>query len=105
MKPPSPIRREKLALALMSEGYIKKLLQLFRTCEDLDNREGLHHLYEIIRGVLFLNKATLFPFKIILEDQSGSIGFLLTSLWELFSGLFFEELHHFLRLSKYHYSI
>ncbi|XP_030626761.1 serine/threonine-protein phosphatase 4 regulatory subunit 3B isoform X2 [Chanos chanos] len=56
----SPIRREKLALALMSEGYIKRLLQLFRTCEDLDNREGLHHLYEIVRGVLFLNKAALF---------------------------------------------
>uniref|UniRef100_A0A4W4FKX0 Serine/threonine-protein phosphatase 4 regulatory subunit 3 n=1 Tax=Electrophorus electricus TaxID=8005 RepID=A0A4W4FKX0_ELEEL len=56
----SPIRREKLALALISEGYIKKLLQLFRTCEDLENREGLHHLYEIVRGVLFLNKATLF---------------------------------------------
>ncbi|XP_028845285.1 serine/threonine-protein phosphatase 4 regulatory subunit 3B isoform X1 [Denticeps clupeoides] len=56
----SPIRREKLALALMSEGYIKKLLQLFRACEDLDNREGLHHLYEIVRGVLFLNKAALF---------------------------------------------
>uniref|UniRef100_A0A8C5AQK4 Serine/threonine-protein phosphatase 4 regulatory subunit 3-like central domain-containing protein n=1 Tax=Gadus morhua TaxID=8049 RepID=A0A8C5AQK4_GADMO len=56
----SPIRREKLALALMSEGYIKKLLGLFQVCEDLDNREGLHHLYEIVRGVLFLNKAALF---------------------------------------------
>ncbi|XP_023683910.1 serine/threonine-protein phosphatase 4 regulatory subunit 3-A isoform X2 [Paramormyrops kingsleyae] len=56
----SPIRREKLALALMSEGYIKKLLELFQVCEDLDNREGLHHLYEIVRGVLFLNKAALF---------------------------------------------
>ncbi|XP_048125721.1 serine/threonine-protein phosphatase 4 regulatory subunit 3-like isoform X2 [Alosa alosa] len=56
----SPIRREKLALALMSEGYIKKLLQLFRTCEDLEDLEGLHHLYEIVRGVLFLNKAALF---------------------------------------------
>ncbi|KAK6328616.1 serine/threonine-protein phosphatase 4 regulatory subunit 3 isoform X2 [Coregonus clupeaformis] len=56
----SPIRREKLALALMSEGYMKKLLQLFQMCEDLDNREGLHHLYEIVRGVLFLNKAALF---------------------------------------------
>uniref|UniRef100_A0A8C8MCQ1 Serine/threonine-protein phosphatase 4 regulatory subunit 3 n=1 Tax=Oncorhynchus tshawytscha TaxID=74940 RepID=A0A8C8MCQ1_ONCTS len=56
----SPIRREKLALALMSEGYMKKLLQLFQVCEDLDNREGLHHLYEIVRGVLFLNKAALF---------------------------------------------
>nr|XP_057914563.1 serine/threonine-protein phosphatase 4 regulatory subunit 3-like isoform X2 [Doryrhamphus excisus] len=56
----SPIRREKLALALMNEGYLKKLLGLFRVCEDLDNREGLHHLYEIVRGVLFLNKAALF---------------------------------------------
>ncbi|XP_024916388.1 serine/threonine-protein phosphatase 4 regulatory subunit 3B isoform X1 [Cynoglossus semilaevis] len=56
----SPIRREKLALALMNEDYIKKLLGLFRVCEDLDNREGLHHLYEIVRGVLFLNKAALF---------------------------------------------
>ncbi|XP_051771996.1 serine/threonine-protein phosphatase 4 regulatory subunit 3B isoform X1 [Ctenopharyngodon idella] len=56
----SPIRREKLALALVSTGYIRKLLQLFRTCEDSEHREGLHHLYEIVRGVLFLNKATLF---------------------------------------------
>uniref|UniRef100_A0A8C4TIQ8 Serine/threonine-protein phosphatase 4 regulatory subunit 3 n=1 Tax=Erpetoichthys calabaricus TaxID=27687 RepID=A0A8C4TIQ8_ERPCA len=56
----SPIRREKLALALMHEGYIKKLLQLFKVCEDLENTEGLHHLYEIIRGILFLNKAALF---------------------------------------------
>ncbi|XP_078260993.1 serine/threonine-protein phosphatase 4 regulatory subunit 3B isoform X1 [Rhinoraja longicauda] len=56
----SPIRREKLALALENEGYIKKLLQLFRVCEDHDNTEGLHHLYEIIRGILFLNKAALF---------------------------------------------
>uniref|UniRef100_A0A8C5GY74 Serine/threonine-protein phosphatase 4 regulatory subunit 3 n=1 Tax=Gouania willdenowi TaxID=441366 RepID=A0A8C5GY74_GOUWI len=64
----SPIRREKLALALMSEAYIKKLLGLFRVCEDLDNREGLHHLYEIIRGVLFLNKAALF--EVMFSDDS-----------------------------------
>ncbi|KAK6489493.1 serine/threonine-protein phosphatase 4 regulatory subunit 3 isoform X1 [Huso huso] len=56
----SPIRREKLALALMNEGYIKKLLQLFQVCEDLENSEDLHHLYEIVRGILFLNKAALF---------------------------------------------
>ncbi|XP_041106908.1 serine/threonine-protein phosphatase 4 regulatory subunit 3-like isoform X4 [Polyodon spathula] len=56
----SPIRREKLALALMNEGYIKKLLQLFQVCEDLENTEDLHHLYEIVRGILFLNKAALF---------------------------------------------
>ncbi|XP_053567996.1 serine/threonine-protein phosphatase 4 regulatory subunit 3B isoform X2 [Bombina bombina] len=63
----SPIRREKLALALENEGYIKKLLQLFQTCENLDNAEGLHHLYEIIRGILFLNKATLF--EVMFSDE------------------------------------
>uniref|UniRef100_A0A8C2V6J5 Serine/threonine-protein phosphatase 4 regulatory subunit 3-like central domain-containing protein n=1 Tax=Chinchilla lanigera TaxID=34839 RepID=A0A8C2V6J5_CHILA len=56
---PSPIPREKLALVLENEGCIKKLLQLFQTCENLENAEGLHHLYEMIRGILFLNKATL----------------------------------------------
>uniref|UniRef100_A0A8C5WC84 Serine/threonine-protein phosphatase 4 regulatory subunit 3-like central domain-containing protein n=1 Tax=Leptobrachium leishanense TaxID=445787 RepID=A0A8C5WC84_9ANUR len=63
----SPIRREKLAMALENEGYIKKLLQLFQTCENLDNTEGLHHLYEIIRGILFLNKATLF--EVMFSDE------------------------------------
>ncbi|XP_029449610.1 serine/threonine-protein phosphatase 4 regulatory subunit 3B isoform X7 [Rhinatrema bivittatum] len=63
----SPIRREKLALALENEGYIKKLLQIFQTCENLDNTEGLHHLYEIIRGILFLNKATLF--EVMFSDE------------------------------------
>ncbi|KAF4802604.1 Serine/threonine-protein phosphatase 4 regulatory subunit 3 [Turdus rufiventris] len=63
----SPIRREKLALALENEGYIKKLLQLFQVCENLDNTEGLHHLYEIIRGILFLNKATLF--EVMFSDE------------------------------------
>uniref|UniRef100_A0A8C6X2G8 Serine/threonine-protein phosphatase 4 regulatory subunit 3B n=1 Tax=Naja naja TaxID=35670 RepID=A0A8C6X2G8_NAJNA len=63
----SPIRREKLALALENEGYIKKLLQLFQLCENLENNEGLHHLYEIIRGILFLNKATLF--EVMFSDE------------------------------------
>ncbi|XP_060610584.2 serine/threonine-protein phosphatase 4 regulatory subunit 3B isoform X3 [Anolis sagrei] len=63
----SPIRREKLALALENEGYIKKLLQLFQLCENVENTEGLHHLYEIIRGILFLNKATLF--EVMFSDE------------------------------------
>uniref|UniRef100_A0A8C5MX20 SMEK homolog 1 n=1 Tax=Leptobrachium leishanense TaxID=445787 RepID=A0A8C5MX20_9ANUR len=57
---PSPLRREKLALALENEGYIKKLLELFHVCEDLENTEGLHHLYEIVKGVFLLNRTALF---------------------------------------------
>ncbi|XP_045150007.1 serine/threonine-protein phosphatase 4 regulatory subunit 3B isoform X4 [Echinops telfairi] len=63
----SPIRREKLALALENEGYIKNLLRLFQACENLENTEGLHHLYEIMRGILFLNKATLF--EVMFSDE------------------------------------
>ena len=57
---PSPLRREKLALAVENEGYIRKLLELFHVCEDLENREGLHHLYEIIKGIFLLNRTALF---------------------------------------------
>jgi len=57
---PSPMKREKLAVAVENEGYIKKLLNLFHMCEDLDNMEGLHHLYDIFKNVFLLNKNALF---------------------------------------------
>ena len=49
-------RREKLAVAIENENYIKKLLNIFHICEDLENLEGLHHLYEIFRNIFLLNK-------------------------------------------------
>ncbi|KAL2768879.1 protein PPP4R3C [Daubentonia madagascariensis] len=63
----SPIRRERLALILENEDYIKKLLQLFHICENLKNTEGLHYLHEIIKGILFLNKGSLF--EIMFSDE------------------------------------
>ncbi|KAM6954579.1 serine/threonine-protein phosphatase 4 regulatory subunit 3 [Aplochiton taeniatus] len=57
---PSPLRREKLALAVENEGYIRKLLGLFRVCEDMENREALHQFYEIIKGIFLLNRTALF---------------------------------------------
>uniref|UniRef100_A0A672PN09 Serine/threonine-protein phosphatase 4 regulatory subunit 3 n=1 Tax=Sinocyclocheilus grahami TaxID=75366 RepID=A0A672PN09_SINGR len=56
---PSPVRRERLALALLSSGYIRKLLQLFRASEEAGDRQGLQQLHQIVRGLLLLNKATL----------------------------------------------
>lgn len=64
---PSPLRREKLALALENEGYIRKLLELFRVCEDLENREGLHHLYDIVKGIFLLNRTALF--EVMFSDE------------------------------------
>lgn len=65
---PSPVRKEKLAMALESEGYIKKLLNLFHTCEDLENTEGLHHLYDIFKNIFLLNKNALF--EVMFSDDT-----------------------------------
>lgn len=46
---------EKFVLVLENEGYIKKFLEFFYVCEDLENIEGLYYLYEIIKGIFFLN--------------------------------------------------
>ncbi len=57
---PSLMKREKLTEAIESEGYIQKLLDLFHMCEDLENVDGLHHLYEIFKNIFMLNKNALF---------------------------------------------
>lgn len=56
----SPVRKDKLASAIETDGYIKKLLNLFHMCEDLENSEGLHHLYDIFKNIFLLNKNGLF---------------------------------------------
>ena len=56
----SPMRKEKLATVIENEGYIRKLLNIFRMCEDVENTEGLHYLYEIFKNIFLLNKNVLF---------------------------------------------
>ncbi|EDL96030.1 rCG36451 [Rattus norvegicus] len=62
-----PSQKKRLVLDLENEGYIKKLLQLFHTCEKHRNMEGLLYLNSIIRGILFLNDTRLF--KIMFSDE------------------------------------
>ena len=56
---PSPVRREKLALAIEQDNYIKKLIDVFHMCEDLENMEALHQLHEILKSVFLMNKPSL----------------------------------------------
>ncbi|CAF3621141.1 unnamed protein product [Rotaria socialis] len=53
-------RRDLLARAIESGNYLRKLIDLFHICEDLENLESLHQLYEIIRSMFYLNKSSLF---------------------------------------------
>uniref|UniRef100_A0A8C3YVV2 Protein phosphatase 4 regulatory subunit 3C n=1 Tax=Catagonus wagneri TaxID=51154 RepID=A0A8C3YVV2_9CETA len=63
----SSICKERLALVLENEDYVKKLLQLFHTCEDLEDTEGLYHLHEIVKGILLLNKTALL--EVMFSDE------------------------------------
>ncbi|KAL7023753.1 hypothetical protein ACKWTF_012766 [Chironomus riparius] len=62
------MRKEKLSIALEQESYIKKLLNLFHICEDLDNQEGLHYLFEIFKNIFLLNRTQLF--EIMFADDT-----------------------------------
>ncbi|KAF4027235.1 hypothetical protein G4228_019077 [Cervus hanglu yarkandensis] len=63
----SSLCKEKLVLLLANEDFIKNLLQLFHTCEDLEDTESLHDLHDIVKGMLFLNKASLL--EILFSDK------------------------------------
>ncbi|MXQ98923.1 hypothetical protein E5288_WYG018525 [Bos mutus] len=63
----SPLHKEKLALLVGNEDFIKQLLQLFHTCEDLEDTEGLQNLHDIVKGMLFLNQASLL--EILVSDK------------------------------------
>ncbi|KAJ8045479.1 Serine/threonine-protein phosphatase 4 regulatory subunit 3 [Holothuria leucospilota] len=71
---PSPFRREKLANALENENYISKLLDLFHICEDLENTDCLHHLYEIVKNTILLNRTSLLEIMFSEEHMDDVIG-------------------------------
>ncbi|CAI5463518.1 unnamed protein product [Closterium sp. Yama58-4] len=52
--------KDRIASLVLREGYVPKLLDLFRQCEDLENLDGLHHLYRIAKGLVLLNDTNLF---------------------------------------------
>ncbi|CAG0886456.1 unnamed protein product [Cyprideis torosa] len=55
----SAAKRDKLALLIESENYIPKLLNVFNMCEDVEDIDGLHHLYSIFKNLFLLNRNAL----------------------------------------------
>ena len=43
-------------------------------CEDLDNSDGLHHLYEIFKNIFLLNKNALFELMFAEETIFDVVG-------------------------------
>ncbi|NXO32302.1 P4R3A phosphatase, partial [Cisticola juncidis] len=66
--------REKLALALKKEGYIPKLLELFRVCEKLELSQDLQHLSAIMHGILWLDQAAVLEVMLSQECIMDVVG-------------------------------
>ncbi|EXB55733.1 hypothetical protein L484_007728 [Morus notabilis] len=47
-------------LILNDQDFFRKLMELFRICEDLENIDGLHMIYKIARGIIMLNSPQIF---------------------------------------------
>ncbi|CAG8474974.1 1937_t:CDS:10 [Acaulospora morrowiae] len=62
----SLIEREKLA-SFITQDYISKLFPLFSTCEDLEDRNDLHRLCSIMKGIIMLQDSEIYEF--ILRDD------------------------------------
>ena len=72
----APVPREELALVLERDNYIQKLLNLFKVCEDLDNYDGLHLLYNIFRTLFLLNKIPILSVMFLPSNIMSVIGVL-----------------------------
>ncbi|XP_024982666.1 serine/threonine-protein phosphatase 4 regulatory subunit 3-like isoform X4 [Cynara cardunculus var. scolymus] len=47
-------------LILHDQIFFRKLMDLFRACEDLENKDGLHMIYKIVKGIILLNSPQIF---------------------------------------------
>ncbi|GMI95845.1 PLATINUM SENSITIVE 2 LIKE, Suppressor of MEK 1 [Hibiscus trionum] len=47
-------------LILNDQDFFQKLMELFRICEDLENIDGLHMIFKIIKGIILLNSPQIF---------------------------------------------
>ncbi|XP_052207459.1 uncharacterized protein LOC127811543 [Diospyros lotus] len=47
-------------LILHDQDFFQKLMDLFTICEDLENRDGLHMIFKIVRGIILLNSPQIF---------------------------------------------
>ncbi|PSS01531.1 Serine/threonine-protein phosphatase 4 regulatory subunit like [Actinidia chinensis var. chinensis] len=47
-------------LILRDQDFFRKLMDLFRICEDLENIDGLHMIFKIVRGIILLNSPQVF---------------------------------------------
>ncbi|KAF8382263.1 smk-1, partial [Pristionchus pacificus] len=64
----SGIAKEKLATAIESLDYIPKMCDVFKMCEDIENKKGLECIFHICKHMFMLNKNSII--EILLHDDN-----------------------------------
>lgn len=54
-------------LILSDQEFFRKLMEVFRMCEDLENMDGLHMIFKIVKGIVLLNSPAIFE-RIFSDD-------------------------------------
>ncbi|XP_026435279.1 serine/threonine-protein phosphatase 4 regulatory subunit 3-like [Papaver somniferum] len=47
-------------LLLHDQSFFPKLIDLFKICEDLENLDGLHMIFKLVKGIILLNSPHIF---------------------------------------------
>ncbi|XP_057429694.1 uncharacterized protein LOC130722858 [Lotus japonicus] len=47
-------------LVLSDQDFFRKLIEVFRVCEDLEDMDSLHMIFKIIKGIILLNSTQIF---------------------------------------------
>ncbi|XP_004487777.1 uncharacterized protein [Cicer arietinum] len=47
-------------LILTDQDFFRMLVEVFRVCEDLENMDGLHMIFKIVKGIILLNSTQIF---------------------------------------------
>mmetsp|Transcript_36846 Transcript_36846/g.103965 ORF Transcript_36846/g.103965 Transcript_36846/m.103965 type:complete len:862 (+) Transcript_36846:313-2898(+) len=67
-------QRERIAQQMLRPSYIRKLLDIFKTCEDLEDSEGLANMYKVIKGTIMLNDNSIFELLLKEENVMDVVG-------------------------------
>jgi len=60
-------QRDAIAQAFTKQGFVKKLLEAYEICDDLENTECLHFIFRIFKGAIMLNDNCLL--EMLLSDE------------------------------------
>ncbi|RWR94277.1 serine/threonine-protein phosphatase 4 regulatory subunit 3-like protein isoform X1 [Cinnamomum micranthum f. kanehirae] len=47
-------------LVLQDQEFFPKLMELFRMCEDVEDLDGLHKIFKLVKGIILLNSTPIF---------------------------------------------